>query len=152
MVNRYNHLEDFNDILLGLQPSRWKVFQVLPVDTENTGPSALRNCDEFLISDEEFAAFCGRHEKLPFFVPESNRMMKSSYLILDEYMRFLNKGDNYGETESILEVGVERALEQTDWEPEIFVKRGGVYDWGSGPSQGTACGSLAGNGNGKLDW
>lgn len=129
VVNRYNHAEDFGQIISSLNPTRWKCFQVLSVDTENTGHNSLRNCAEFLISDEEFENFCTRHAHLSCFVPESNFMMKSSYIILDEKMRFLNKGDVYKESESILDVDVEQALIETDWEPDVFVKRGGVYDW-----------------------
>jgi radical S-adenosyl methionine domain-containing protein 2 len=54
--------------------------------------------------------------------------MKSSYLILDEEMRFLDKGD--GEetySESILKVGVEEALKNIRFDEEEFLKRKGDY-------------------------
>ena len=61
-------------------------------------------------------------------MPEPNDLMRSSYLLLDEYMRFLNKGVKEP-TKSILEIGVEAALEDVDWDEDGFNERGGVYDW-----------------------
>jgi radical S-adenosyl methionine domain-containing protein 2 len=44
-------------------------------------------------------------------VPESNKIMKRSYLILDKYMRFLDKGDKEEKaSESILDVGVRKTM------------------------------------------
>ena len=61
-------------------------------------------------------------------IAESNDTMKSSYLILDERMRFLDKGD--GEeicSQSILDVGVEKALEDIFYDEKEFMKRKGDY-------------------------
>jgi len=44
-------------------------------------------------------------------VEEPNDVMRSSYLILDEYMRFLSKEGDYRVSPSILEVGVREALD-----------------------------------------
>ena len=54
--------------------------------------------------------------------------MRSSYLILDEYMCFLNKekGTN---SRSLLEVGVQKLLEEVKWDGQAFVERGGLYEW-----------------------
>jgi len=128
VVNRHNCEEDMNAEIGRLQPFRWKAFQVLAVDTENSG-SGTRDVTSFLITDAQFEDFCKRHSGQKCLVPESNSMMKSSYLILDEYMRFLNKGDAYGEGPSILDVGVPKALEGVDFEDDVFKMRGGVYDW-----------------------
>ena len=54
--------------------------------------------------------------------------MASSYLLLDEYLRFLNKGVGKP-TQSILEIGVDAALENVYWDEDGFEKRGGVYEW-----------------------
>lgn len=130
VVNRFNHLEDLSQNIAVLNPFRWKCFQVLQVDTENVGEIAKRDCSEFLITDEEFGNFCRRHQQLPYFVPESNFLMKSSYIILDEYLRFLSKGDVYKESESILDVDdIDSLLQTTDYEHNTFIERGGVYDW-----------------------
>ena len=70
-------------------------------------------------------------------MPEGNGVMKSSYLLLDEYLCFLNKGVK-GKTKSILEVGVEAAMKDVYWDDKGFQERGGEYDW-TKPSAG-GCG------------
>jgi radical S-adenosyl methionine domain-containing protein 2 len=57
-------------------------------------------------------------------------MMKGSYLILDEFMRFLDKGDGEEKaSQSLLDVGVKKAMSQVRWDRSTFEKRGGFYDW-----------------------
>jgi radical S-adenosyl methionine domain-containing protein 2 len=56
--------------------------------------------------------------------------MQNSYLILDEKMRFLNcTGHAKQPSDSILEVGVVKALSQSGFDEEMFKDRGGIYDW-----------------------
>ena len=38
--------------------------------------------------------FCNMHSNCSGFVAEPNNLMKDSYLVLDEYMRFLDKGND----------------------------------------------------------
>jgi len=54
--------------------------------------------------------------------------MAKSYLILDEYLRFL---DRTGKQPSgpILEVRVKKARESVFWGEGAFLERGGLYDW-----------------------
>ena len=83
---------------------------------------------KFQITNEEFKQFVERHKEIKCMVAESNDNMKSSYLILDEKMRFLDKGD--GDeicSQSILEVGVEKALESIVYDEKEFKKRKGDY-------------------------
>ncbi|KAI9736469.1 MAG: hypothetical protein M1818_006203 [Claussenomyces sp. TS43310] len=132
VVNRYNVDEDMRAPLAALAPFRWKCFQVLLVHGENDSADTLRHAARFVVSDAEFQRFCSRHAACPGFVPESNRLMKDSYLILDEYMRFLDAGSE--PSRSILEVGVEEALGSVYWDESSFVQRGGIYDWTKAPS------------------
>lgn len=92
VVNRHNFKEDMNQQIEAIAPFRWKVFQVLMVEGENHSEETLRDVRSFLITDDEFKLFCDAHRDHECFVPESNDVMRSSYLLLDEYMRFLNKG------------------------------------------------------------
>lgn len=63
--------------------------------------------------------------------------MASSYLILDEYLRFLDKGEGVEKASgSIIDVGVQKALEQVHWDEESFERRGGIYDWSKGSTEG----------------
>uniref|UniRef100_A0A8D8S7P0 S-adenosylmethionine-dependent nucleotide dehydratase RSAD2 n=1 Tax=Cacopsylla melanoneura TaxID=428564 RepID=A0A8D8S7P0_9HEMI len=130
VVNTYNVHEDMSARILDLQPVRWKVFQCLLIYNENVGPTALKNAETFVISDDDFDAFVARHAHVDCLVPESNVLMKNSYLILDEYMRFLNcQGDSKDPSNSILDVGVQNALKFAGFDEVAFLERGGVYKW-----------------------
>lgn len=128
VVNKFNQAEDMNGHINLLQPFRWKCFQVLIVAGENDSDDTLRNAHKLVISDDEFNQFCQRHRGQKCLVPEPNRLMAKSYLILDEYMRFLDR-DGKQPSRSILEVGVEEALKAVYWDEAAFVERGGIYDW-----------------------
>lgn len=132
VVNRHNFQEDMNRQIQEIAPFRWKVFQVLMVEGENHSEDTLRDVRSFLITDDEFKLFCDAHRHNECFVPKANDVMRSSYLLLDEYMRFLNKGVKEP-TKSILDVGVPAALKDVYWDEESFTKRGGVYDWARSP-------------------
>ena len=128
VVCNLNKDENMVENIKKLNPDRWKCFQVLMVKGENEDSTKLRDVTKFQINDDEFNKFIERHKEIKCLIPESNNTMKSSYLILDEKMRFLDKGD--GEefmSESILDVGVEKALEKIKYDEEEFKKRGGDY-------------------------
>ena len=144
VVNAYNWEEDMVSTVERLAPNRWKVFQVLVVEGENTASAEetandkrKRDAKRFVITDEQFEHFCEKHKHLDCFVPEPNNVMKSSYLILDEYLCFLDKGDGV-ETQSkpILDVGVQQALKEIHWDQDAFQVRGGVYDWSKEGARG----------------
>ncbi|KAK5129840.1 hypothetical protein LTR08_002777 [Meristemomyces frigidus] len=142
VVCKLNWQEDMVATIAELDPFRWKCFQVLFVEDENDASRAQtkddkrkRDARELLISKEQFEAFCGKHEHLSCFVPEPNNLMASSYLILDEYLCFLDKGSGREKQSAcILHVGVDRALQEINWDRAAFVKRGGEYDWSRGVS------------------
>jgi radical S-adenosyl methionine domain-containing protein 2 len=79
--------------------------------------------------------------------------MASSYLILDEYLRFLGQGGGQeGKSEVILEVGVAKALKQINWDEESFHARGGIYDWSAkDASKADGCGGGL-QGSEDLEW
>ena len=123
VVCNYNKDENMVKNIKKLNPDRWKVFQVLMVKGENED-----KVTKFQITNEKFKQFVERHKEIKCMVAESNDNMKSSYLILDEKMRFLDKGD--GDeicSQSILEVGVEKALESIVYDEKEFKKRKGDY-------------------------
>ena len=126
-----------------------QVFQVLLLDGENTGKDtgSIRDARELVITDAQFQAFLDRHKDQPSLVPESNAMMKDSYLMLDEKMRyiftiyfdthddrlcgrFLNCTDGGKKPgRSLLDVGVQEALKDAGFDEKAFFDRGGVYEW-----------------------
>ncbi|XP_073970111.1 S-adenosylmethionine-dependent nucleotide dehydratase RSAD2-like [Rhodnius prolixus] len=130
VVNMYNIDENMAENISILKPIRWKVFQCLLLEGENVGKEALRNAEPFYVSDDLFKKFLDRHAHLDCLVPESNDKMKDSYLILDEYMRFLNCQQNSKHpSPSLLDVGVDTALSKSGFDENMFLKRGGVYKW-----------------------
>lgn len=128
VVCRLNVDEDMNEHVASLAPFRWKCFQVLMVKGENDSEEGLRDVRKFLISKEEFDAFRQRHNQQDCLVPEDNEHMATSYLILDEYMRFLDRTGRQP-SRTILDIGVERGLRSVHWDRGKFVERGGLYDW-----------------------
>lgn len=130
VVNVYNVNEDFAEHIGRLRPVRWKVFQCLLLEGENAGADALRDAARFYIDDRQFERFLSRHAGVRAMVPENNANMRDSYLILDEYMRFLNCRNGKKEpSASLLDVGVRRALRGSGFDERAFRDRGGVYVW-----------------------
>jgi len=130
VINTFNWREDMSDSILELAPCRWKVFQCLIIRGENTGLDALRQAEEFVITAQQFDEFLRRHQAVKVMVPESNEKMRDSYLILDEYMRFLDcTGGDKKPSKSLLDVGVDAALQRSGFDEKMFFSRGGRYTW-----------------------
>ncbi|KAM4693503.1 S-adenosylmethionine-dependent nucleotide dehydratase RSAD2 [Discoglossus pictus] len=130
VINSYNVHEDMTTEISMINPVRWKVFQCLIIEGENCGEDALRQAEKFVISYEEFKQFLDRHKETKCLVPESNQQMRDSYLILDEYMRFLDcRNGRKDPSKSILDVGVENAIKFSGFDEKMFFKRGGKYIW-----------------------
>ena len=90
-------------------------------------------------------AVCDRHADVPGLVKESNDLMRNSYLILDEYMRFLNcAGGGKEPTVAILD-DLPTALLQANFSRADFEARGGNY-----PDTWTR--DRADTGTGDLEW
>ncbi|XP_048048193.1 radical S-adenosyl methionine domain-containing protein 2 [Megalobrama amblycephala] len=130
VINTYNVDEDMTEQITALNPVRWKVFQCLIIEGENAGENCLREAEKFVISDQQFQDFLDRHQSVECLVPESNQKMRDSYLILDEYMRFLDCREGRKDpSKSILDVGVEEAIKFSGFDEKMFLKRGGKYVW-----------------------
>ncbi|XP_028837275.1 S-adenosylmethionine-dependent nucleotide dehydratase RSAD2 [Denticeps clupeoides] len=130
VINTFNVDEDMSKHISSLNPVRWKVFQCLLIEGENVGESSLREAERFVVSDGQFQAFLDRHSAIGCLVPESNQKMRDSYLILDEYMRFLDCTQGRKDpSKSILDVGVHEAIKFSGFDEKMFLKRGGKYVW-----------------------
>ncbi|KAK7436032.1 hypothetical protein VKT23_019334 [Stygiomarasmius scandens] len=132
VVTIHNWEEDMIEPIKQLNPFRWKVFQCLLLDSENTGTESgsLRDARKLVVSPDRFQAFLDRHKELECLIPESNTAMKDSYLLLDEDMCFLNCQDgNKRSGRSILKVGVAKALEDAGFDEQQFIDRKGIFDW-----------------------
>lgn len=125
VINAYNYHEDMNDAIDILQPFRWKLFQVLPIEGENSGENAKRDVSRFLITSEQFKQFIDCHQlrQENIMKVEDNSIMRSSYILVDEYGRFLDPSlGRKDPTDSILKVGIKQALDQ------LLQSNGGGFD------------------------
>jgi radical S-adenosyl methionine domain-containing protein 2 len=125
VVHSLNWQEDFSGFIRAVEPERWKVFQVLPVEGQNDS-----KVDKFLTLEAEFQAFIQRHQSLTCLVPETNEAIKGSYLMIDPAGRFFdNSQGKHCYSKPILEIGIEKALSQIHTDYQRFISRGGHYEW-----------------------
>ena len=121
--------EDFTDFITMAQPERWKILRVLPVTGQND-----EDIDQFTISDAQFEAYVTRNKSVAELgiavVPEDNDMMRGSYVMVDPAGRFFdNVQGRHNYSRPIIGVGVEEALKDIAIDPDLFLKRGGLYNW-----------------------
>jgi len=137
VVTALNKKEDMSAFINELKPFRWKVFQVLGIEGENKGKN-INKVDKLEISSKEFEEYINRNRgglnNKDILVPESNKLMRSSYILIDEYGRFLDCSMGFKTpTKSILEVGLENAIqelissEEGGFHRDLFELRGGYY-------------------------
>ncbi|KAL3926294.1 MAG: hypothetical protein SGARI_005655, partial [Bacillariaceae sp.] len=98
---------------------------------KKTTVTALRDARPLVVTDDQFDAFVQRHAPhIPQLIPEPNNVMQNSYLLLDEDMCFLDCSQGSKVPgESILKVGVHKALQQAGFDHSMFQQRGGEYEW-----------------------
>lgn len=122
-ITKLNWQEDMNEIMSELDPIRWKVFQVLKIEGQNSNL-----VDDLLISDEEFSYFKQKHHKNRRGIFEDNDLMTGSYIMLDPIGRFFdNITGKHNYSESIFSVGVLEAFNQIIWRKKKFIQRKGLY-------------------------
>lgn len=134
VVCKENYTEDFNAFIQACQPDRWKVFQVLYIANENgalnTESKKARNAQNLLISTEAFHSFVQRHPQQAL-VAEEDEVINNSYLMVDEYMRFIysNEDGQKITTASLLEQPIDTLLPHVNYSAEHFTKRKGEFNW-----------------------
>lgn len=117
VVNRFNWQNNLSQYIEEIKPDKWKVLRVLPA----TSRSELQT-----ITDEQFQKFKFTHKHLPYVRFEDNPSMINSYLMIDPYGRFFfnqEKKQRYGYSESIIEVGIQEALNQIKFDEKKFKAR-----------------------------
>ena len=147
VVTERNKMDDLTPLVNSLQPMRWKIFQVLPLDGENIncgkpktdssrGSKVTHDVTPFLISKHDYDEYIQRAKSRlndpSILIAEDNNVMRSSYIVIDEFGSFLDSSQG-GKmpTQSILDVGVDRAVEQLfqngGFDRSSFYKRDGYY-------------------------
>ncbi len=112
VVTSLNWMEDMHAIIERIQPVRWKVFQVLPVQDQN-----FHEYNYLKITEDQFLEFVKRHADMPSMIPEDNNLMTESYLMIDPLGRFFqNKDSKYTISESILQIGLKEAFAQISFD------------------------------------
>lgn len=124
VVTALNWREEMSWLIRDLAPERWKVFQMLVIKGENDPLS-----ETLRVTDGQFGFFLRTHEVLAP-IPEDNRAMSGSYLMMDPMGRlFQNTGGEYSYSDPVLRVGFQTAINQVGWDRRKFLRRGGQYDW-----------------------
>jgi len=116
VVNSVNKYEDFTQLISEITPTKWKVLQVLPVKN-----NALQ------ITNTAFSNFLNRHKKIDHFISaEDNSSMTHSYLMINPEGKFYQNKPNsngYNYSGSIIETGVDEALQQVEIDWSAFSNR-----------------------------
>ncbi len=127
VINRYNFSEDMTEFIREVQPERWKILQVLPIQGQND-----INVDEFQISELEYKNFIDKHQSLnrvTEIISETNIQMTGSYVMVDPAGRFFdNTTGKHNYSRPILEFGVQGALQDVNYDCNKFYERGGYYE------------------------
>jgi len=131
VVTSLNCQEDMSAFVRKARPERWKIFQVLPIEGQNSG-----QVEDLLITPEQFRSFVERHRRMRgeglTIAAETNEEMKGTYAMIDPLGRFFSNVDGrYVYSPKILDVGVAAAFAAISFDRERFVARGGVYEWGA---------------------
>lgn len=125
VVNTFNYNEDFTDFIKITTPLRWKVFQVLPISGQR------ETIKELFVGQKEFMSFVKKHEKNGIeIIAENNDAMLNSYLMIDPLGRLYDNSKlklNY--SKPVLEIGLDKAIEQIVVSDSKFIKRKGNYNW-----------------------
>ncbi|OIQ30520.1 MAG: hypothetical protein BM564_03795 [Bacteroidetes bacterium MedPE-SWsnd-G2] len=125
VVNKINFQEDMTAFIKYAKPKRWKVLQVLPITGQNDF-----GVEEFVITKSEFNKFIELHNKISVMIPESNNEIKESYVMVDPAGRFFDNSKGvHNYSKPILEVGIEKAFTQVNYDYNKFLKRKGLYNW-----------------------
>ncbi len=128
VVSAYNCEELLAGLVVEIAPERWKIMRMLKVDGENDS-AAL----SVAVSSEQFRNFVGANTAEPgsiAVVIEDNMDMTSSYVMVDPAGRFLdNSIGRYSVSSPILNVGVQVAYQEMNYDKVNFIHRGGLYDW-----------------------
>lgn len=127
VVSRFNKNEILTEKINALSPFRWKVLQATQIDGQTDLQFHLTK-----ITSNDFSIFCrnnrnGLAESIRM-VEESSDIIESSYLMIDPCGRFFDDNNlRHNYSQSILEIGVEKALSQISNSVEKFETRGGYY-------------------------
>ena len=127
VVTKLNSNAFLADKIIQLRPIRWKVLKMLPLESQNNKAFDIHP------NEVEFKTFVTNNVEIAIennikVVTEENYEMTGSYLMISPDGKFFNNIESeHNYSESILEVGIVKALQQTPLLREVFYKRDGNY-------------------------
>lgn len=128
VVHQLNWKEPLWEFISEIKPERWKIFQVLPVAGQND-----LHFEDYSISAEEFELFLKLNypaKEFTTIVPEENKLMRASYVMVDPAGRFFdNAKGKHTYSSPIFQIGVTEALKEISFDFDCFSARGGIYEW-----------------------
>lgn len=125
VVNSFNWQDNLNEFINIVEPSRWKVFQALRVEGQND-----KEFDEIKVSEEQFESYINDHKHQKSIVIENNEAMTGSYLLIDPQGRlFENSKGKHTYSKPLQDNDIDICLSEINLDREMFVKRGGIYEW-----------------------
>lgn len=119
-LTKHNVGEDFSSFILKAKTLRWKVFQAMVVLGQN-----CNGTDHWKITRQEYDEFVSRHISAGVAVcAEPEDLMRGSYAMISPDGRFFDSAEGHQHySDPILEVGVEKAWEQVQCDPDLFHER-----------------------------
>lgn len=124
VITSLNFQDDMHDQITKINPRRWKVFQMLPIEGENDEYSS-----QLEITSEQFNLFLTNHQDLQP-IAESNDAMTGSYIMINPTGRFFdNTTGHLIQSRPILEVGLLPASQDVSFSFSKLLSRGGIYQW-----------------------
>jgi len=125
VVNSFNWQDNLNEFINIVEPSRWKVFQALRVEGQND-----KEFDEIKVSEEQFESYINNHKHQKSIVIENNEAMTGSYLLIDPQGRlFENSKGKHTYSKPLQDNDIDICLSEINLNREMFIKRGGIYEW-----------------------
>lgn len=114
VVNKHNFNEYLGNFIHEVDPYKWKVFQALSVNTE-----------ESFCSDDEYMKFIQKHKDCTVSMSkESGEDMCDSYIMIDPYGRFYqNSGKVYDYSETLMSASVSNAFNSIQFDRSKFDAR-----------------------------
>ena len=124
-ISQYNLLEDLSTFIFKANPLRWKVFQAIVIEGEND-----LNQDDWKVNKKQFESFINRHRSngLPLVTENKSEMTGSYAMISPDGKFFDNVKGSYTYSDPILEVGVEEAWKQINFDLSKYQIRTSSYN------------------------
>jgi radical S-adenosyl methionine domain-containing protein 2 len=134
VVSSVNIDDDMSAFIRRVGPTRWKIFQALPIEGENDG-----DIERLEVLSTDFEAYVARHKAALTDAPhidvvaENNNAMKGTYAMIDPMgLTYTNAEGRYKyASQPVFVIGFEAAWREvaSGWSKEAFERREGVWDW-----------------------